>query len=100
MIPRYTAKRDASEPEIVATLKQCGFSVHRLDQPCDLLVGFRGRAWLVECKSGTKGYGKDLNTNQKAFAGDWRGPKIVILRSAQDAMDWAVEMASKTARAA
>lgn len=97
---RYATKRDRSEPEIVRTLEDCGFSVVRLDKPADLLVGFRGRCWLIECKSSDKGYGKDLNTNQKAFDAAWRGPKLVILRSAQDAMDWAVEAASKTGKAA
>jgi len=97
---RYANKRDLSEPEIVQTLEQCGFSVVRLDTPVDLLVGFRGRCWLVECKSSDKGYGKTLNANQSEFDAGWRGPKIVILRSAQDAMDWAVEVASNTARAA
>lgn len=97
---RYATKRDRSEPEIVAALEQCGFSVVRLDKPTDLIVGFRGRCWLIECKSGATGYGKDLNKNQKDFATKWRGPKVVILRSAQDAIDWAVEAASRTGRAA
>lgn len=96
MIPRK-AKRDFSEPEIVKALEQCGFSVHRMDKPTDLLVGFRRRAWLIECKTGSKGYGKDLNKNQKDFAATWRGPDIVVLRSAQDAIDWAVQVASEAA---
>jgi hypothetical protein len=54
----------------------------------------------VEAKSSDKGYGKDLNANQKAFAAGWRGPKVVILRSAQDAIDWAVDVASRTGAAA
>lgn len=97
---RFANKRDVSEPEIVSTLKQMGFSVVRMDTPVDLLVGYRGRCWLVECKSSDKGYGKDLNGNQADFDAGWRGPKIVILRSAQDAMDWGVDVASKTGRAA
>lgn len=97
---RYANKRDISEPEIVSTLEQCGFSVVRMNKPVDLIVGFRGRCWLVECKSSDKGYGKSLNANQAQFDVGWRGPKVVILRSAQDAMDWAVEMASQTERAA
>lgn len=97
---RYAKKRDASEPEIVTALQQCGFSVVRIDTPADLLVGFRGRCWVIECKSGSKGYAKDLNANQKAFDASWRGPKLVILRSAQEAIDWAVEAASKTGKAA
>lgn len=94
---RRAAKRDVSEPEIVSTLKQCGFSVHRMDQPVDLLVGFRRRCWLVEAKSSDKGYGKSLNENQRKFADTWRGPEVVILRSAQDAMDWAVQVSQEKA---
>jgi len=100
MPARRAAKRDASEREIVSVLDQCGFSVVRLDTPVDLLVGFRGRCWLVECKSGSTGYGKDLNENQKAFDFSWRGPRVVVLRSAQDAMDWAVSVAGRAGRAA
>lgn len=91
---RRAAKRDASEPEIVTALIQCGFSVYRLHQPVDLLVGHRGRNYLVECKSGTKGYAKDLNDNQREFNNGWRGSKVVKLTSAQDAIDWAVEVSS------
>jgi len=89
---RRAAKRDASEPEIVSTLVQCGFSVYRLNQPVDLLVGHRGKNYLVECKSGTKGYGKALNSNQRVFDDAWRGAKVVTLHSAQDAQDWAIEV--------
>jgi Holliday junction resolvase len=96
-LPRYAAKRDVSEPEIVSALEQCGFSVERLDKPVDLLVGFRGRMWLIECKSSDKGYGKALNRNQKKFSDRWRGTPVVILRSAQDAIDWAVSVASEAA---
>jgi len=94
---RRAAKRDVSEPEIVTVLTQCGFSVERLSQAGvpDLIVGYRKRMWLVECKSSDKGYGKDLNVNQKKFADRWRGTPIVILRSAQDAVDWAVDVASE-----
>lgn len=99
-MPRHGAKRDDTEREIVSTLEQCGFSVFRMDQPVDLLVGFRGRCWLVECKSSTKGYGKDLNKNQKDFDAAWRGPRVVILRSAQEAMGWAVSVASTKGKAA
>lgn len=97
MIPRHAAKRDASEPEIVTALEQCGFSVVRMDTPVDLLVGFRKRCWIVECKSSERGYGRHLNENQKKFADTWRGPPIVILRSAQDAIDFARQVASEPA---
>ncbi len=90
---RRAAKRDIAEPEVVSALRMCGMSVERMDTPVDLLVGFRGRCWLVEVKSSDKGYGKALNVNQQKFADGWRGPEVVILRSAQDAIDWAVEVA-------
>jgi hypothetical protein len=93
---RYAKKRDASEPEIVSALLQCGFSVERLDRPVDLAVGFRGRCWLVECKV----EGAKLNKNQQEFVAAWRGPKVVVLRSAQDAIDWASDVAAETERAA
>jgi len=91
---RRALKRDASEPEIVSALVQCGFSVYRLHQPVDLLVGHRGRNYLVECKTGTKGYGKTLNENQREFDDSWRGSKVVKLSSAQEAIDWAVAVSS------
>jgi len=93
-MPRHNPKRDSAEPEIVTALKTCGFSVERMNKPVDLAVGFRGRMWLIEVKSGDKGYAKSLNENQKRFAAGWRGPQVVILRSAQDAIDWAVQVAS------
>lgn len=93
---RRAAKRDNSEPEIVTALTQCGFSVVRLDQPCDLLVGFRRRTFLAECKTGTKGYAKDFNDNQKRFNESWRGSEVVKLTCAQDAIDWCVQIAMET----
>lgn len=99
-MPRRAAKRDASEKEIVAVLRQCGFSVYLMERPVDALVGFRGRMWLVEIKSGHKGYGKALNKNQQAFADEWRGTPIVVLHDAQEAMDWCVEMAKNGKEAA
>lgn len=95
-MPKFAAKRDVVEPEIVSALQQCGFSVHRLDTPVDLLVGFRGRTWLVECKSGHKGYAKSLNKNQQEFADVWRGSPVIVLRDAQEAIDWAVEESGKS----
>ena len=95
-INRYAKKRDAAEKEVFAALRQCGFSVEPSDRPVDAWVGFRGLCWPVEVKSSHTGYGKALNGNQQAFADKWRGPKVVILRSAQDAIDFAVKVASES----
>ena len=89
MIPRR-AKRDISEPEIVSALLKAGCSVYRLHQPVDLLVGFRGKNYLAECKTGKA----KPNKNQKDFAEEWRGLPYVVLTSAQDAFDWIAEIAA------
>lgn len=98
MIPRK-AKRDAAEPEIVAALRKFGFSVERISEPGkpDLLCGFRGKTILVEVKSGSKGYARQLNKSQQIFADTWRGSPVVVLRSADEAIDFAARMAVETA---
>lgn len=100
VMPKRGAKRDASEPEIVSILRQCGFSVYLTDRPVDAIVGFRGRTWLVEIKTGRKAYGKALNENQQKFSDGWRGTPVVVLHDAQEAMDWCVEMAKNMEDAA
>jgi len=89
-MPRYAAKRDASEPEIFQVLRKFGFSIEPMDKPVDALVGFRGRTFLVEIKTGRKGYGKALNKNQQEFADTWRGSQVVVLHDVQEATAWAV----------
>lgn len=92
---RYAAKRDTTEREIVSALEAMGFSVERMDQPCDLLCGFRGQAYLVECKTPTKRGGKDKPTaKQQRFIETWRGHYVVI-RSRDEAIQWAQEIARK-----
>ena len=48
-IKRWAAKRDASDREIVQALKQVGAKVLR-GEAVDLLVLFRSRLYLLECK--------------------------------------------------
>jgi hypothetical protein len=79
---RFNAKRDANEPEIVEALQAAGASVYRLDQPVDLLIGYRARWHLAEVKMPN---GK-LNDNQRAFFATCKGPTPTILRSVDDAL--------------
>ena len=90
---RRAAKRDTSEKSIVTVLRQHYMSVFRLDQPTDLLVGYRGVTHLVECKTGHKGYAKALNANQARFAEEWRGSPVVTLHGVEDAIAWAKTIA-------
>ncbi|MCP5007088.1 MAG: hypothetical protein GY941_24560 [Planctomycetes bacterium] len=89
--PRHATKRDESEPEIVKALRQMGVTVYLLDTPVDLLLGFRNKTYLAECKTGSKGYGKALNKNQQGFADNWRGGSVAVFRTPQDAVDWVNE---------
>ena len=65
---------DANQPEIVAALRQAGCSVqylHELGRGCpDIVVGYRGRNYLLEIKSSDKA----KMTPQEAWWHDeWRG---------------------------
>jgi hypothetical protein len=83
---RRAAKRDTAEPLVVDAFRVAGCSVERIDRPCDLLVGFAGITHLIEVKTGTKGYGKNLNGNQADFARQWRGSPVEIVRTADEAL--------------
>lgn len=91
-LPRYSAKRDASEQAIVKTLLAFGFSVYRLDQPVDLLVGFRGVNYLVEVKTAGTQYGKKLNANQQDFNDGWNGLKAIKIDSVDGALEWVMSV--------
>lgn len=84
-IYRRAAKRDSAEAEIVAALQKMGASVYRLSKPVDLAVGFRGRTYLVEVKSGKAGR---LTASQIDFMANWRGGQVYLIRTPQEAVDW------------
>jgi hypothetical protein len=79
---RTAAKRDDNEHEIIATLKQCGATVQKLDEPVDLLVGYRGVNYLIEVKDGNKPPSKQkLRPGQALFMGMWRGQVAKVTNS-------------------
>ena len=87
-LSRYANQRDLNEPEIIKALLKIGASVERQDEPLDLLVGYRGKNWLLEIKDA-----KDhihalakMTTNQTRFFMLWRGQKALV---------WNVESALK-----
>ena len=79
----HRGQRDANEPDIVLALEQVGATVVRMDDPCDLLVGFRGRNYLFEVKlpPGPRGgqSHSELTQAQVVFVAWWRGdvPRVV-----------------------
>ena len=67
-------RRDENEPEIVQALEAIGCTVFRLDFPCDLLVGYRARNFLIEVKdSGKSPSRRKLTETQVAFFKNWKG---------------------------
>lgn len=78
----FADRRDKNEPEIIKALKAIGCSVHQLDQPLDLLVGYRGLNWLIEVKT-DKG---KLTEGQEEFLPEWRG-QLCVARTPEQAID-------------
>lgn len=75
---RRAARQDANHAPIVAALRAKGASVLDLSavgRGCpDLLVGWRGHNWLIECKDGAKAPSRrKLTEAQEDFRATWRG---------------------------
>lgn len=85
MIPRYTARRDQTEPSVVGALERCGFCVERLSQRGvpDLLVSRRGQWHMVECKAGKRG----MTPDQQDFRARHHAP-VIVLRTPLEAIEW------------
>jgi hypothetical protein len=80
----FAKRRDANEPTIVGALEAIGASVHRLDSPVDLLVGWRGENYLVEVKDGHKTPSqRPLTDDEKFFIATWRGTALVVRCTAE-----------------
>lgn len=63
-------------------MQRVGAEVIRLDTPADLLVGFRGKNYLIEVKLplGVNGgeNGSTLTEDQKRFTKVWQGQYCVV----------------------
>lgn len=83
-MPRYGAKRDSTEPDIVAALEKCGWQVARLNsgELPDLLCRHRstGKLALLEVESGD--YKRYRKKAQKEMLSDWAVPIVRTLDAA------------------
>lgn len=91
--PWQSKRRDANEATIVAELRDFGCTVTLLDEPCDLLVGYRGLNWLFEVKEAEAKPSASLRTqkgkltpNQERFFRTWRG-QVAQIHNAQEALE-------------
>ena len=70
----YANTRDTNEPQIVQALQKLGATVFRIDTPCDLIVGVRGRTVLLE----VKGLHGTLTPIQRHYAATFRGEYHIV----------------------
>lgn len=83
---RTAARKDANQAAIVAALEAAGATVWPIGLPVDLLVGYRGRNFLMECKNGElPPSGRKFTDLQRKFMATWRGSMEIVL-SAEDAV--------------
>lgn len=93
-------RRDTNEPEVVNALVAAGAVVTRLDGDGvpDLLVGFKGKSFLLEVKlplgarGGVTRHRKweggdgDMTRAQVAWWAAWTGEPAIVVRSPQEAL--------------
>ena len=85
---RRAARRDDNEKEIVIALRKAGAHVSFLDEPCDLLVGYKGKTICLEVKDGNKPpSARKLTPNEQKFHDEWTGGPLHIVTCVQEAID-------------
>lgn len=86
----YTAKTDDNHQETLDTLRKLGFScksVHQIKGFVDIVAGYRGVNYLIECKDGKKPVSaRQLTIKEKEFWEGWQG-KLYIIETIQDCHD-------------
>lgn len=88
-LSRHANARDANERVIVNGLRSIGASVYRVNEPCDIIVGFRRVNYLFEIKLplGPKGGASHSaqTADQVQFEQTWRG-QYAVVRSLDEAI--------------
>jgi Holliday junction resolvase len=89
-MPRWAAHQDSTHQPVVKALRAVGASVHRLisadhgsgaGMP-DLIVGFRGRTFLLE----VKGPKTAIDAAQLEWHASWKGTPVVVVRTPLEAL--------------
>lgn len=82
-LPRYAARVDENQKDIVEALRKIGCDVLVLGRPVDLLVGWRAHNYLLECKSGRSYTG---TLEQREWIKNWKG-QVRVVQSPQEAVE-------------
>ena len=91
-------RSDATQKEIIDVLRKCGVSVGIIgsgsDGIPDLVIGYRGKTFLCECKTAKEksGWKWRYKETQIKFHADWKGGRILTFTNAKDAADWVCMM--------
>ncbi|MGI4863712.1 MAG: hypothetical protein ACRYFZ_07280 [Janthinobacterium lividum] len=89
-MPRTAARVDANQPEIVKALRAIGATIlhtHQLKNCFDLLVGYRGRTFLMEVKDPAQPPSKrHLTEGEAEFKATWRGSPYHVVHTADEAI--------------
>ena len=83
-LPRYAAKTDDNQQEIVKALRAIGCKVEIIGRPVDLLIGYRGLNFLLECKPERRQNRSDQK-KQRDWIKAWRG-QVCVVTSAEQAI--------------
>jgi hypothetical protein len=89
-MPKYAAKVDRNQSEIVDALRKCGATVettHTAGEGFpDICVGYRGKTYLIEIKDGLlPPSARTLTTPQKKWHAGWKG-HVCIATSVDEAL--------------
>lgn len=84
---RHASRTDANQAEIIKSLRGIGCRVEYIKEPCDLLVGFRGKTVLLEVKVD----GGRLTKPQVEFIATWNGGALHVVRDSREAIEIVVE---------
>jgi len=63
-------RADLNQPAIIDALKKIGASVYVTGRPTDLVVGYRGHNFLIDCKRPERSIDTPF---QKKFFAEWNG---------------------------
>ena len=80
---RHAKRVDANQDAIVTALRAAGAYVWIISLPVDLLVGYKGHTFLVECKTDHK---KRLTALQANFFETWSGSTLARVDSPDAAL--------------
>ena len=86
MALRTASRVDGNQKQIVGALRGIGASVlhvHQLKNCFDILVGYRGRTFLMELKASEK---EKLTEGEAEFKSTWRGSEYHVVYSVDQAL--------------